>query len=301
MLLDNRIDIPPRNPRRAPIHVVLLALFVAWFPVQAQQLTDQPTPAAVAVDPASPAATPQPAQFDSGSRLAGIARTIGKDELHFIKAPFKKNAIVWDVLLLGSTVGLAASDTDETVLHDVPVAWHQTSRNISNGAVYGTAGIATAIYLTGLMTKNESAQETGIRTAEATVDSVIMYGALKVISARQRPFTGPGEGKFFSGNWSNSSFPSGHAMFTWTIASTIAHRYHSIPLDILLYGLAGTVTTTRVTAGQHFPSDVIVGSVLGYLIGDYVAHKQESGFPIRSSKLKRAENAVLQHVTIGGQ
>ena len=48
-------------------------------------------------------------------------------------------------------------------------------------------------------------------------------------------------------------------MFTWTIASTIAHQYHSVPLQILLYGIATTVSTTRVTAGQHSPSDVLVG------------------------------------------
>jgi membrane-associated phospholipid phosphatase len=91
-------------------------------------------------------------------------------------------------------------------------------------------------------------------------------------------------------------------MFTWTIASTIAHQYHSIPLDIALYGLASTVSVTRVTSAEHFPADVFVGSVLGYLIGNYVAHKPESGFPVRAqSKFKRVPNAILQHVTIGVQ
>ena len=52
-------------------------------------------------------------------------------------------------------------------------------------------------------------------------------------------------------------------------------------------------------AGEHFPSDVFVGSILGYLIGDYVAHKNESGFPIRTGKLRRVENAVLRHLSIG--
>lgn len=237
-----------------------------------------------------------------GERLGGIGRTIGQDEWHFVKAPFSKKAIPWDILVVGGTVALAATDADETILHDVPAGWHQSGHDISNGALFGTVAIASGIYLTGLVTKNESAQETGIRTAEATVDSVILYGALKVITARQRPFTGIGEGKFFAGNWKNSSFPSGHSMFTWTIASTIAHRYHSVPLDILMYGLATTVSTTRVTAGLHFPSDVLVGSVCGYFIGAYVAHKPENGFPIRSqSKFRRVENAVLTHVSIGVQ
>ena len=236
----------------------------------------------------------------AGQRLGTIGKTIGEDELHFIKAPFKKSAIKWDILFVGSTAALIS--TDERVLHDVPDSWHQTSHDIANGSLYGTAGIAAGIYFTGLITKDEHAQETGIRTAEATVDSVIMYGALKVITQRQRPFTGEGEGRFFAGNWKNGSFPSGHAMFAWTVASSVAHQYHSIPLDLAMYGLASTVSVTRVTAGLHFPSDVFVGSIFGYLIGDYVAHKNESGFPIRSEgKFGRARDAVLQHVVIGVQ
>jgi membrane-associated phospholipid phosphatase len=188
---------------------------------------------------------------------------------------------------------------DESVLYAIPTQWHSTNREISNGALYGTAALAGGIYLTGLFTENEHSQEVGIRTAEATIDSVILYAAMKGIFQRQRPYTGPGEGKFFAGNWSNGSFPSGHAMFTWTIASTVAHQYHSIPLDILLYGMAGTVTTTRVLAGQHFPSDVFVGSVLGYLIGDYVAHKPQEIRGIRASKVQKVRNALLEHVDIG--
>jgi hypothetical protein len=42
-----------------------------------------------------------------------------------------------------------------------------------------------------------------------------------------------------------------------------------------------------------------VGSTLGYLVGAYVAHKPENGFPIRSqNKIKRVQNAILEHVAI---
>ena len=282
------------------LEVALLFLTLVSFgqPACAQQATE--APAAAASAGADHAADGSPSSdFDSsfGNRLGGIVRTIGQDERHFVMAPFQRKAIVWDVLFVGATTALVS--TDERVLHSVPASWHEINRNISNGAVVGTVAIPTAIYLTGLIDKSKSAQETGIRTAEATADSVIMYGILKVITARQRPFTGEGEGKFFAGNWKNSSFPSGHSMLSWTIASTVAHRYHSLPLDIMMYGLATTVSTTRVTAGQHFPSDVFVGSVLGYLIGDYVAHKNESGFPVRSGKCGWIQNAILQHVSIG--
>ena len=282
--------------------VLYLALALCLAPASfAQNATGTPQPAAsiVAASPAlpdAPSAT-APASENFVGSLGTAAKTIGQDEWHLIKAPFHKKALIWDGLFLASTGVLIAND--ESVLYQIPVAWHSTSRNISNGALYGASAIAGGIYLTGLFTEDAHEQEVGIRTAEATVDSVIMYGAMKAIFQRQRPYSGPGEGKFFAGNWTNGSFPSGHAMFTWTIASSVAHQYHSIPLDIAMYGLASTVTTTRVLAGQHFPSDVFVGSVLGYLIGDYVAHKQEKVGPIRGNKLQRAGDALLQHIDIG--
>ena len=285
--------------RQAALVILVLS---CGSPSLAQAVSGPVNPATVeardAALPDDPSATSSHSESFAGS-LGTAAKTIGEDEWHIIKAPFHKKALIWDGLFLASTGVLIAND--ESVLYQVPVGWHSTSRNISNGALYGASAIAGGIYLTGLFTKDEHEQEVGIRTAEATVDSVILYGAMKAIFQRQRPYSGPGEGKFFAGNWTNGSFPSGHSMFTWTIASAVAHQYHSIPLDLAMYGLASTVTVTRVTAGQHFPSDVFVGSVLGYLIGDYVAHKQEKVGPIRAGKMGRVRDALLEHVDIGIQ
>lgn len=288
----------------------LLLAAGSWSGARAQQLQTASVPSenflaagAASVDIADaefPSTVPPSQSGAFGDKLATIGKTIGEDELHIIKAPFKKSAIKWDIAMVVATGALIA--TDERVIHEVPASWHQTGLDISDAGTYSMAAIAGGIYLTGLITKDPHAQQTGILTAEATADSVIFYGVMKAITQRQRPYTGAGEGRFFSGNWTNGSFPSGHAMFTWTIASTIAHQYHSVPLKILLYGIATTVSTTRVTSGQHFPSDVLVGSVFGYLIGDYVAHKPATDFPIRSeSRVKRIPQAVLQHVTFGMQ
>ena len=90
---------------------------------------------------------------------------------------------------------------------------------------------------------------------------------MKAILARQRPYTGQGEGKFFSGNWTAGSFPSGHATLAWTLATVMAHEYPNWPMRLLMYGAATAVSTTRVTGGVHFPSDVFAGSVIGFGVG----------------------------------
>ena len=37
-----------------------------------------------------------------------------------------------------------------------------------------------------------------------------------------------------------------------------------------MYTLAATVSVSRVMARQHFPSDALLGSTMGYLVGGYV-------------------------------
>jgi membrane-associated phospholipid phosphatase len=132
------------------------------------------------------------------------------------------------------------------------------------------------------------------------VDSVILYAALKAILARQRPYTGQGEGKFFSGNWTAGSFPSGHSTLAWTLATVMAHEYPNWPMRLLMYGAATAVSTTRVTGGVHFPSDVFSGAVIGFGVGTFVAHKdrQELMVPRAQNRIKRVENAILERVAI---
>ena len=142
--------------------------------------------------PDAPSATQPTQSHDFGGALATAGKTIGEDELHFLKYPFHKSAIKWDILFLGATGVLIAND--ESVLHQVPANWHDTSITVSNAALGATAATAGGIYLTGLLTHNDHAEDTGVRTAEATIDSVILYGAAKAIFARQRPFSGRGTG-----------------------------------------------------------------------------------------------------------
>ena len=249
--------------------------------------------------PNAPSAAKDAESHSFGHNLATIGKTIGQDQLHILRAPLQKDALLWSGLVLGATGEQIAND--ESLAQKVPASWHQTGINISDACTYGTAATAGGIYLTGLFTHDEHAQRTGVLAAEASINSFILYGSMKLIFARQRPYMGTGEGKFFAGNFSSGSFPSGHAAFTWTIASVIAHQYPKLPVQLLMYGLATTVATTRVTGGQHFPSDVFVGSTLGYLVGTYVANKDKHAHdqPSHSgNRVKRLPSAILEHVAL---
>jgi membrane-associated phospholipid phosphatase len=78
--------------------------------------------------------------------------------------------------------------------------------------------------------------------------------------------------------------PSDHAMIAWAFAHVVASQYNGPATKAVVYSLATTVSVSRVLARQHFPSDVLVGSVFGYLIGGYVQHRRsrESAFSLSS-------------------
>ncbi len=288
---------------RLLVVTALLALSGSALQAQApaESATVVPSENSTASLPDTPSATSAVNPRSFGSTLGTAAKTIGEDELHIIKSPFSVNALKWDALVLSATGILIAND--ESVAYQVQPSWHNTSIDISDAGVYGLSAAAGGIFVTGLVTHNEHATQTGIRSAEASIDSVILYAALKAILARQRPYTGPGEGKFFSGNWTDGSFPSGHAAFAWTLATVMAREYPNWPMRILMYGVATAVSTTRVTGGEHFPADVFAGSVLGFGVGTYVAHRDRAKAlpPHSQNRIRRVQNAVLEHVTIGAQ
>ncbi len=284
---------------------MLVLLVPAWLSGRAQQQPSVSNSATAAADTGAPLPDEPPAPKQgkanaSNCSLRTAVKTIAEDELHIIKAPFSLNAstMKWNALVVGATGILIAND--ESVLHQVPASWHDTSINISNATLYGLGATAGGIFVTGLITHDEHAVDTGIRSAEASVDSVILYAALKAIIARQRPYTGQGEGRFFSGNWTAGSFPSGHATLAWTLATVMAHEYPNWPMRVLMYSAALAVSTTRVTGGVHFPSDVFSGAVIGFGVGTFISHKdrQELMVPRARNRVRRVENAILERVAI---
>jgi hypothetical protein len=175
----------------------------------------------------------------------------GKDQADIYSAPFHRSNLKWDALFLGGTGVLIATDSNATgALSGNHV---DLSRNFSTAGLYGTSAAAGVLWLSGMATHNEHSRETGALSAEALVNSVPFYIGVQLLSGRQRPNQGNGN------------------------ASVIAHEYPRPWVNWLVYGTATLVSVTRFTGREHFPSDVVVGSVIGYFIGRHVfqAHCRE--------------------------
>ena len=168
-----------------------------------------------------------------------------------------------------STAALIATDRRTAdVLDD-----NRTRLNVSHavsyiGSGYGAGSIAGAFYLIGRATHNARARETGLLGGEALIDSGIVAFVIKHATQRPRPRAGKERGDFFHGGL---SFPSGHTIAAWSLATVVANEYRDKRLvQISAYGLAAAVSVSRYTGRNHFLSDVLVGSAIGYGIGRYV-------------------------------
>jgi membrane-associated phospholipid phosphatase len=196
------------------------------------------------------------------------ARRFARDQAEIYSAPFHRSNLKWDGLFLAGTGALIATDRHASgVLQGNHV---NVSRNISNVGLYGTSAAAGVFWLSGLATHNEHTRETGTLSAEAFANTVPVYVGLQLVTGRDRPNQGSGNGRFWRNNALNSSFPSGHALFTWSMASVIAHEYPRPWVKWLVYTTSTAVSVTRFSSREHFPSEVVVGSAIGYLIGRHI-------------------------------
>ena len=201
----------------------------------------------------------------------------------------------WLVPLGLSTLALIATDrrtSGELVEHGDNLNRLRISKDFSRaGSTFATAGVAGVLYFTGRVTHNNHLRETGLLSAEALIDSGILVTALKTASQRQRPPEDNSSGEFFDGG---SAFPSGHASSAWSVATVITQEYgHHRPLvQVAAYATASLVSLSRYTGRNHFLSDVVVGSAIGYGVGRYVYHKRHD--PTLDARNAEQDNGLVR-------
>jgi membrane-associated phospholipid phosphatase len=173
----------------------------------------------------------------------------------------------WLVPLSGVTAGLFVTDRNFSKHLSQNPSTINHYKALSNAGVAALIGGGAGIWLLGHAKHNEHWSETGLLAGEAALNSLVMIEALKYSLRRARPYQG-GSGAFFQDG--GTSFPSEHAAAAWSVAGVIAHEYPGPLTKIMAYGLASLVDISRVRAHQHFPSDVLVGSVIGNLIAQNI-------------------------------
>jgi membrane-associated phospholipid phosphatase len=223
-----------------------------------------------------------------------------------IKAPFQfahRHPIRFSLVIVG--VGAMVATDHKTLPIFVPKSELQENGLIKVGkwlSTYGETVYALPIIVGfgsyGWLTDSPREKETFLMVTEALATSATWTGVLKVGFGRERPsqreapqsdWTGP------FGIFSNEanrrgkrfmSFPSGHSSTIWSIATVLAHqypKYYVVPF--LSYSIASAVAYSRMVVDAHWPSDVVVGSALGYFCARQVLRD--------NPKLKSRHGSIL--------
>lgn len=201
--------------------------------------------------------------------LKSLPRNIFIDQKNFWTTPFHMTQSQWQWTVPLSFVGAVLLASDTAIEAHVPKSSSTASHAVtfSNAGVAALAGAGAGMYLWGYAKGRDEPRETGLLAGEAGIDAFLQTEVFKYVFGRERPFTGDNKGKFFQGG---TSFPSEHASASWAIASVIAHEYSGPMTQLLAYGAASSVSIARVLGHQHFTTDVLVGSALGWYTGRQV-------------------------------
>ena len=147
--------------------------------------------------------------------------------------------------------------------------------SVSGGLI---AVVPAGFYAVSLLRHDSYGQGTSLLAGEAVANDAVLMIVLKAITRRARPSEFPPNGAyndtFFAtrnslfGN--GSSFPSAHAMMSFSVATVFAQRYKQHKwVPYVAYALATAISFSRVTTGAHFPSDVFIGAATGFAIARF--------------------------------
>ncbi|MFC4721691.1 phosphatase PAP2 family protein [Geojedonia litorea] len=161
--------------------------------------------------------------------------------------------------------------------------------------------ISSGVYGMGLITDNQNLRRTGVLIISSAVASGIMQSVSKTVVGRSRPKTGShDEFNFFSKEPGFHSFPSGHAVLSFTMAHAIAKQFDNFWVKAGIYTVGAIPPVSRLWANAHWVSDVGLGMVLGIVVVDGIDNFMKKKVYYDHAKPKTVNwNLSFRHNTIG--
>jgi len=186
--------------------------------------------------------------------------------------------------VLGATAALVALDPAEAAYFHRTRAFQGFNKIFTGNATsLGTIAAPVSLYAIGLIRRDSKMQRTALLAGEAVGDAEALTTVWKDATRRLRPAGIPVGGNY-SDTWFDSggsflrgagSFPSGHTIAAFAVATVVARRYGSHRwVPYAAYGMAALVGFSRISLLAHFTSDVLMGGALGYSISRFTVLRQ---------------------------
>lgn len=115
-------------------------------------------------------------------------------------------------------------------------------------------------------------KEKYFRIAKLSLIAILVSAAialcLKLAIVEQRPFEVLNNVHQLVIPTEPNSFPSGHCSSTFSVITILIHELWENKLIVIILAIFGlSIAFSRVYCGVHYPSDVVVGAIVGILSG----------------------------------
>lgn len=209
----------------------------------------------------------------NGGPAGDFLRDFAGDQKRIWTAPVKMTPRqAWTLALPLAAGTIALKSMDRAAVDALPgtPAQRDWSRRVSLiGSMAGLAAATAAMTSYGQLADKPSYSHLGRDAALALASGLAVTYAIKGVTWRERPDAPGSRGSLYSGG---DSFPSGHALTSFAVATAVAAHPHAPKwLKITLISAAAAISVSRVTGNRHWPSDVYFGAFSGILIGRSIA------------------------------
>lgn len=181
----------------------------------------------------------------------------------------------WEVAIAGGLIA-ASTSLDRSLQHYTRTHRSDGATSLSNvfrqqGEPLYYAGISLGVWGTGVVFKSAAIQRAGRRLIVTVVAAGLMTYAVKYASGRSRPNEDVGPFSFHpftsvkdsTGLEARGSFPSGHTMAAFAVATSLSGDIEWWPASVALYTLAAGTAYSRIYDNRHWFSDTVAGMMLG--------------------------------------